>query len=127
MATGPRLDTLPLELREKIVAFGSYATLRDISLTSRALYQACRSLPVIKAILYNHNGCGGRKWRYPCLPVEAPFSDWARYALADLKTTETVSDLTVLSMYGDSMLWAPQLMLLQRASPPKEKSVELWN
>ncbi|KAL8902420.1 MAG: hypothetical protein Q9207_004728 [Kuettlingeria erythrocarpa] len=113
MAMGPRLDTLPLELREKIVAFGSYATLRNLSLTNRALYQACRSRAVIKAILYNHNGRGGRKWRYPCLPVEAPFSHWARYALADLKATETVSDVTVLSRYGDSMRWAPQLMLLQ--------------
>ena len=112
-----RLDTLPLELREKIVSLGSITTLSQISLTSRALHQACQSLSVTKAILHNNNGYGGRKWRYPCLPLDAPTSDWARWALADLEAHE----LSTGSNSGEVVLglrqqnWAPQLMILQRA------------
>ncbi len=126
MAPAPRLDTLPLELREKIVSLGSIKTLFQISLTSRALHQACQSLSVTKAILYNHNGYGGRKWRYPCLPLDAPVSDWAQWALADLEAQQTScnteSNSNEVELERRQLYWAPQLMVLQRAHYP----VRLW-
>lgn len=115
MASAHRLDSLPLELREKIVSLGSYETLLQLSRTNRALHQACSSTHVVKAILHNHNGCGGQKWRYPRLLMDDPVSEWARYALADLKANEAGSNGGRVAPYSRAMLWAPQLMALQRS------------
>ncbi|KAL8671946.1 MAG: hypothetical protein Q9168_003572 [Polycauliona sp. 1 TL-2023] len=114
MVSGPRLDTLPLELRERIVSLGSFPTLLQISLTNKALRQACQSVSVIKAILHNRNGCGGAVWHVPYLSTEAPVEDWARYALAEYRATYlTRTQYPDLVRQGKEMSWLPQLMILQ--------------
>ena len=119
MATSqkPDLGTLPAELQERVFSFCSFRTLLRLSLTNKAIHHNTGGAPVIRAIINNRQGRGGQVWRYPYPTAESPSSVWARYALADDKAGLEVPLGMLFRCCKDAMLWAPQLLALQRNPP----------
>lgn len=109
----PNLDSLPLELRQRIVSLGSFEAWHSISLVNRTLYQTCNDINVVKALVDNRNGHGGQAWNYPHLAGQ-PLSVWRHYALADSKTNGLCIRDVLLRPDASTLLWAPQLLATKR-------------
>ena len=108
-STALRLDALPLEIQQRIIAFTSLRTVLNITLVNRALHTVCESRAVFKGLIDNRNGHGGDVWQSPQFPGHTELDAWKRYALAD--------DLTIkfeATSYKDDTSWVPQLIALRR-------------
>ena len=106
------IDTLPLELREKIVSFTSFSQLLSIKLVSKALLQACESTAVLKQLINNRNSHGGPIWQHSHLSAESTHDQWARYALADDKAFYI--RLWEAEFDDNTMRYLPQLVVTKR-------------
>lgn len=118
-----RLDTFPVEIIRRIVAYGPCESALALLKVNRALYQVCNDRLVFKSIIENGNGPPREMpiWQCTALSLQSPITLWARYALADSKA----------ACLPDYFLWdvgciydefaqkeAPQLMALHRRLAP---------
>ena len=110
----PNLESLPIELRQRIISFGSYETLCNVSLVNKAFHQMCNSTSVVKAIVDNSHGEGGQPWSYPHLTGHEDTTVWKSYAMADSKARGTSIRDVLLQANATNLLWAPQLMATKR-------------
>jgi len=114
-----KLDSLPVEIIQRIASNGPSESALTLSRTNRCLSRACNDRQVFKSILRNRNGFGGPNWIPVPLSSDAPTSSWARYALADSRAGQwAAGDWEYqAALPVDFLVWAPQLMSSCREFP----------
>jgi hypothetical protein len=121
-----RLDTLPLEIIQRIATEGSCKEVIALRRVCRALHHACSDVIIMKRILdqsYIRSSASAQSsrsaWYDGALSLETPFSSWARYALAH-EQFEQLLTTDVGFKHGEGHLterqtasWMPQLLALR--------------
>lgn len=100
-STSPKLDSLPVEILQRIASYGPCESALALLRVSKAFHGACNNRHVFKSILIDCNGFGGPPWRSIPLSAESPTSSWARYAFADSKAKQLLTNQP-LYRHGDS-------------------------
>jgi hypothetical protein len=111
------LDTLPVEIIQRIAAFGPCESTLTLLKVNRKIHVACNNSFVFRSIIESGNDSSTDLpiWRCVPLSLDIPASSWARYALADSKAAQLSKSNNI---YWDETLgfvrWGPHLIALRR-------------
>ena len=125
MHTTSRLEELPAEILQRILALGNCENALAFLRTNRSLRLIANDRQVFKSIIDIRNGYRGQRWTRLPLTLESPIIDWARYALADSKVRslplQPSNDLHPNGhpnlTTSDTSRWLPHLILSHRMYP----------
>ena len=123
-------DKLPVEIIRRIASFCPCSTIIALSKTNHFLHRTCYDPVVFHSAILNREssdsgvavwrGCNDlEKWHPDIATQDSPrfTTSWARYALADEKSTSLGSQRAWSHYHrGSGSTWVPQLIALKRKS-----------